>query len=138
MSAGFVVDASVGFSWVYDGQATPETHRLLNEIAEGTLVVVPSFWYLEMANVLLTAQRRRKVTALQRRAALGQLAALQLTVDDEAARNAFGQISELADKHGLTVYDAAYLELALRRKMPLASRDEALRSAGTRCGLKLL
>jgi predicted nucleic acid-binding protein len=133
-----VVDASVGFSWVCHDQATPETFTLLNEIVAGVTVVVPSFWFLEMANVLLMAQRRHKLTAIQRKAALGKLAAIQFTVDDEAARSAFDQISELAEKHGLTVYDATYLEIALRRKMSLASRDEALRSAGRRCGLKLL
>lgn len=133
-----MVDASVGFSWVYHDQATPETFTLLSEIVAGVTVVVPSFWFLEMANVLLMAQRRHKLTAIQRKAALGKLAAIQFTVDDEAARSAFDQISELAEKHGLTVYDATYLEIALRRKMSLASRDEALRSAGRRCGLKLL
>jgi predicted nucleic acid-binding protein len=138
LSAGFVVDASVGFAWVHRDQATPETDQLLQEVAAGAMVVVPSFWFLEMANVLLIAQRRHKLTALQRKAALEKLTALQFIVDEEAARNAFEQISELAEKYGLTVYDAAYLEVALRRKMPLASRDEALRSAVKRCGLKLL
>ena len=132
------MDAAVGFSWVYHDQATPETHALLNEIASGVKVVVPSFWFLEMANVLLMAQRRHKLSAPQRKAASEKLAAMQFTVDEEAARNAFGQISELAEKHGLTVYGAIYLEIALRRKMALASRDEALRSAGKRCGLKVL
>jgi predicted nucleic acid-binding protein len=138
LSAGFVVDASVGFSWVYHDQATPETHALLNEIGSGVPVVVPSFWFLEMANVLLMAQRRHKLSAAQRKTALEKLAAMQFTVDDAAAGSAFHQISELAEKYGLTVYDAAYLEIALRRKMSLASRDVALRSAGKRCGLKLL
>jgi len=138
LSAGFVADASVGFSWVYHGQATPETDNLLNEIASGVTVVVPSFWFLEMANVLLMAQRRHKLTPMERKSALEKLAALQFTVDEEAARIAFDQISDLAEKHGLAVYDATYLEIALRRKMSLASRDEPLRNAARRCGLKLL
>ena len=91
-----------------------------------------------MANVLLVAQRRHRLTATERKAALEKLTAMRFTVDEEAARNAFDKISELAEKYGLSVYDATYLELALRRKMSLASRDEALRSAGERCGLKLL
>jgi predicted nucleic acid-binding protein len=138
LSAGFVVDASVGFSWVAESQATPETDQLLREAAAGTTAVVPSFWYLEMANALLTVQRRHKLTPVQRKAARDKLAVMQFTVDDEAARNAFGQISDLAEKYGLTVYDAAYLEIALRRKMSLATRDDALRNAGKQCGLKLL
>ena len=58
---------------------------------------------------------------------------MQFTVDEEAARNAFSKISEFAEKHGLTICDATYLELALRRRLALASRDEALRSAASHC-----
>jgi predicted nucleic acid-binding protein len=136
LSAGFIVDASVGFAWIHPGQATPETDRLLNEVAAGAKVVVPSLWYLEMANVLLIAQRRHRLTALQRKAALETLTALQFTVDEDGPRHAFGKTSELAEKHGLSVYNAVYLELALRRSLPLASRDEALKIAARRCGLK--
>ncbi len=136
MSTSFIVDASVGFAWVYQGQATPETDHLLNEIAAGATVVVPGLWFLEMSNVLLMAQRRHRLTSAQRKAAMEKLSALQLTVDEEGSRNAFGKTSELAEKYGLTIYDATYLELALRRSLPLASRDEALRNAAKQCGLK--
>ena len=138
MSASFIVDASVGFAWVYQGQATPETDRLLNEVADGAIVIVPALWFLEMSNVLLMAQRRRRLTTAHRKAAMEKLTAMQLTVDEEGARHAFGKTSELADKYGLTIYDATYLELASRRSLPLASRDEALRNAAKRCGLKAL
>ena len=138
MSAGFIVDASVGFAWVYQGQATPETDHLLNEVAAGATVIVPALWFLEMSNVLLIAQRRHRLTAGQRKAAMEKLAAMQLTVDEEGTRNAFGKTSELAEKYGLTIYDATYLELASRRSLPLAWRDEALRNAAKQCGLKVL
>ena len=138
MSASFIVDASVGFAWVYQGQATPETEQLLNEVAAGATVIVPALWFLEMSNVLLMAQRRHRLTAAQRKAAMEKLTAMQLTVDEEGTRNAFGKTSELAEKHGLTIYDATYLELALRRSLPLASRDEALKIAAKQCGLKTL
>ncbi len=138
MSASFIVDASVGFAWVYQGQATPETDQLLNEVAAGATVIVPALWFLEMSNVLLIAQRRHRLTAIQRKAALEKLTAMQFTVDEEEAHHAFGRTSELAEKYGLTIYDAAYLELALRRSLPLASRDETLRNAAKQCGLKAL
>jgi predicted nucleic acid-binding protein len=134
----FVIDASVGFAWVYPGQATPETDELLNKVADGSMVVVPALWFLEMANVLLIAQRRQRLTAAQRKIALGTLTAMQFTMDDEGARNAFDKISDLAEKYGLTIYDATYLELALRRSLPLASRDQALKNAAKQCGVKLL
>ena len=138
MSASFVVDASVGFAWVYQGQATPETDQWLKDVAAGAMVIVPALWYLEMSNVLLIAQRRHRLTAVQRKAALEKLTALQFTVDEEGARHAFGKTSELAEKYGLTIYDAIYLELALRRSLPLATRDEALKTAAKRCGVKSL
>jgi len=135
VSASFIVDASVGFAWVYQGQATQETDRLLNDVAAGATVVVPALWFLEMSNVLLVAQRRHRLTAGQRKAAMEKLTAMQLTVDEEGSRNAFGKTSELAEQYGLSIYDATYLELALRRLLPLASRDEALRNAARQCGL---
>ena len=138
MSTSFIVDASVGFAWVYQGQATSETDRLLNEVATGATVVVPALWYLEMSNVLLIAQRHHRLTAIQRKAALEKLAAMQFMVDEEGTRHAFGKTSDLAEKHGLTIYDATYLELALRRSLPLASRDESLKNAAKQCGLKTL
>ena len=138
MSTGFVVDASVGFAWVYHGQATPETDQWLNDVAAGATVIVPGLWYLEMSNVLLMAQRRHRLTTVQRQAALEKLTALQFTVDEEGTRHAFGKTSGLAEKHGLTIYDATYLELALRRSLPLATRDEALKTAAKQCGVKTL
>jgi predicted nucleic acid-binding protein len=138
LSASFIVDASVGFAWVYEEQATPETDGLLNQVAAGATVVVPALWFLEMANVLLVAQRRHRLTAIQRKAALEKVNAMQFTVDEEGTRHAFGITSELAEKHGLTIYDATYLELASRCLLPLASRDEALKTAARRCGVKTL
>lgn len=135
MSASFIVDASVGFAWVYQGQATPETDQLLNDVAVGATVIVPALWYLEMSSILLIAQRRRRLTAVQRKAALEKLTALQFTVDEEGTRHAFGKTSELAEKYGLTIYDAIYLELALRRSLPLATRDEALKTAAKQGGV---
>jgi predicted nucleic acid-binding protein len=138
LNASFIVDASVGFAWVYEEQATTETDGLLNQVAAGATVVVPALWFLEMANVLLVAQRRHRLTAIQRKSALEKLTAMQFTIDEEGTRQAFGITSELAEKHGLTIYDAAYLELASRRSLPLASRDEALKIAARLCGVKTL
>jgi predicted nucleic acid-binding protein len=138
LRTSFIVDASVGFAWVYEGQATPKTDELLNQVAAGATVVVPALWFLEMANVLLVAQRRHRLTAIQRKSALKKLTSMQFTMDEDGMHHAFGITSELAEKHGLTIYDATYLELALRRSLPLASRDEALKTAARRCDIKTL
>ena len=136
MNADFVVDASIAFAWVLPNQASPEAEALLERIEAGAGAVVPTLWFLEVANGLLVAQRRKKVTAQERLLALRRLLALALTVDEDDARDVFGRTSTLAEQQGLSVYDAAYLELALRRDLPLGTRDRALRSAAERSGVR--
>lgn len=138
MSKGFVADSSVGVAWAVHSQASEATDQLLEAVAAGAPVVVPSLWSFEVANSLMVLLRRKRILTEERGLALDALDRLSLVVDDEGCRVAFTKTSELAFKHGLSVYDAAYLELAIRRKLPLASRDEALRSAARGCGVKLL
>jgi predicted nucleic acid-binding protein len=138
MSATLVIDSSVGFSWVHPNQATPETNKLLEDVEAGASVVVPPLWFLAMANSLLVLQRRKKLTREERKAALLTLSEMRFIVDDAPAKAAFDKVSELADKHDLTVYDAVYLEVALRRKLPLASRDTALIHVAKKCGVNTL
>lgn len=137
MTAAFVVDASVGFAWVYPSQASGETDALLQEVEAGTIVVAPALWFLEVANGLLAAQRRKLLTASDRKVALEMLSRLRVSIDNDSGLAAFHKTSTLAEKHGLSVYDAAYLEVALRRRLPLGTRDAALRSAAKRCGVKV-
>ena len=125
-------------AWAAPAQASDVTDGLLDELAVGTPVVVPTLWPFEVANSLLVLLRRKKILAPERDRALGALSRLPLVVDDEGPRLALGRISELAGEHGLSVYDATYLELAVRRKLPLASRDEALCKAAQACRVKLL
>jgi len=138
LSAGWVIDSSVGFAWVHPDQATTATDKLLDDVANGATVVVPVLWFVEMANGLLVLQRRRKITPAERRTALQTLSDLTLVVDEEAGRAAFRETSELAEKHGLTVYDATYLEVAVRRELSLATRDSTLKAAAKRCRLRIL
>ena len=138
MSNAFVVDASVACAWVVPSQASSAADALLARIEGGTAVVVPPVWFLEVANGLLAAQRRKLLTASERILALEMLSALTITVDEVDARIAFGRTSALADQYGLSVYDAAYLEVALRRTLPLGSRDRALCTAATRHGVSVL
>ena len=137
MSDAFIVDASVGLAWVYPSQASAETEKLLEDVEAGAAVIVPSLWFWEVANGLLAGQRRKLITAAERKTALEKLSGLNLTVDEETSQAAFRKTSELAERHGLSVYDAAYLEAALRRKLPLGSRDRPLRAAAKKCGVKV-
>jgi predicted nucleic acid-binding protein len=138
MSEGFIADSSVGVAWAVHSQASEATNGLLDRVAAGTPLVVPTLWPFEVAHSLLVLLRRKKILAEDRDRALGALARLPLVVDDEGPRLALGRISGLAAEHGLSVYDATYLELAVRRKLPLASRDEALCKAAQGCRVRLL
>jgi predicted nucleic acid-binding protein len=127
-----VVDASVATAWVHPAQATTQTNALLTQIGQGTRVVVPALWPLEMANVLLVLERRKKLTAEERATALIALHALAFTVDHEMSVLAFTKLSQLGSDLALSVYDAAYPELALRLKLPLACKDGPLRETARR------
>jgi predicted nucleic acid-binding protein len=134
----FVVDASIGIAWVHPAQATTQSQALLDAIAAGAGVRAPALWPLETANALLVLTRRGKLTEEERVTALAALAHLSVVVDHEMATLAFGKLSALATRYGLSVYDAAYLELALRKKLPLACKDGPLRAAAKRSRVKLL
>ena len=136
MSGSFVIDSSIGFAWVHPSQATAETQSLLREVHAGATIVVPELWFLEIANGFLVLQRRKKLAAGERKTALESLGRLNLLVDGDSVKAAFYKTSEIAEKHELTVYDAVYLELALRRGLPLASRDQSLNRAARTLGVE--
>jgi len=135
VKAAFVADASAAVGWVHPAQATPQTDAMLDAIAEGAILEVPALWPLEVANALTVLVRRRKLTEDERQTGLGWLRALPLRVDHEMSSLAFSRLSELATTHHLSVYDAAYLELAQRRKLVLGCNDGPLRKAATQCGM---
>jgi predicted nucleic acid-binding protein len=133
----FVVDASVAIAWVHPAQATRPTAAMLDAIAEGATVEVPALWSLEVANALIVLVRRRKLADEERQAGLGWLRGLRVRVDHEMSALAFSRLSELAAAHQLSVYDAAYLELAQRRRLVLGCKDGPLRAAARRAGVNL-
>lgn len=133
----FVADASVTIGWVHPAQATRDTAAMLDAIADGATLEVPALWSLEVANALVMLVRRRKLHDDDRHAALRWLGGLRVRVDEEMAGLAWSRLSELAVAHKLSVYDAAYLELALRRGLPLGCKDGPLRKAATKAGVDL-
>lgn len=128
----FVVDASVTAAWFLPDEATPETEAALQATATHE-VWVPSLWVLETANLLQGARRRKRITAEKRRELVVAVAALKIRVDRESV--SIVTVDALASLHALSRYDAAYLELALRRGLPLATQDEALSVAMTNAGV---
>ena len=138
MTESFVADCSVGVGWVHPTQATEVTRHLLESAKAGASVHVPALWHLEVANALLAAERCKLMSAAHRRAALTLLEQLRIVTDEETSARAFSTISEMAVRHSLSVYDAAYLELASRKVLPLGTRDASLMAAARNCGIRLL
>lgn len=133
----FVLDSSVTLAWLYGDEKTPEIDALLQEaVLNGA--VVPALWHLEVGNSLQVAVRRKRIADTYRQEALGDLAQLDIRVDEETHLRAWTTTGELASATGLTVYDAAYLELAQRRGLPLATLDGALAKAAGACGVIVL
>ncbi len=132
-----VLDSSVALAWVLPGEGTDATETLLDEIAADG-ATAPGLWPLETANVLLHAEKARRITQDERRRSLSTLAALPIHIDPDTAAQAWSRTLGLAEAQGLTLYDASYLELALRLSLPLASLDRKLRQAAAVSGVELL
>jgi predicted nucleic acid-binding protein len=132
----FILDASVTAAWCFADEATEATQTLRRSLVTST-ATVPSLWHLESANMLLVAERRRRITATRCSELLEFLAALPLRTEDERQRIR-GPVLDLARKHRLTVYDAVYLDLALQQALPLATRDKDIRRAARSAGVELI
>ncbi len=137
MTRAFVADASVAIGWVHPAQATTQTAAMLDAIADGATLEVPALWPVEVANALIVLVRRRKLAEEERRLGLEWLRGLRMRIDHEMSALAFTRLSELAAAHRLSVYDAAYLELALRRGLALGCKDGPLRAAARHAGVSL-
>ncbi len=133
----FVLDCSATVPWVFESEATKATDALLDRLAQGARAWVPALWHLELANVLLGARRKNRIDQAGVEQFLGTLALYDVSVDQDTMANAWAKTLALAESHNLSVYDAAYLELALRRGLPLATLDTALAAAMKKAGGKL-
>lgn len=129
-----VIDCSVTLSWLFEDEEDAGATALLRELPE-TRAVAPAIWPLEVANGLALSERRRRTTLKDTITFLAMLAGLPITVDHRAVGFAFGPILEVARRYDITTYDAAYLELALREHLPLASLDRRLLDAAKRAAV---
>ena len=132
VSLPLVLDASVVLSWLLPDEQHPRAVAL-RERARASVVVAPAVWWFEVRNALLIGERRRRITAAQTDAFLGGLATLPVRLDSAAEEE---QMVRLARRHRLSIYDAAYLELAIREVCPLATLDSALAAAAAVEGIK--
>ena len=136
MSA-FVLDCSIAVAWLFDDEATTQTDDLLKQLRNSN-AFVPNLWHLELGNVLIQAERRKRITRAQISTRLELISRLPIETDNETDSRAFREILTLARTETLTTYDAAYLELAIRRGLPLATQDKILIRAANRIQIRTL
>jgi len=132
----FVLDTSVAVSWFFEDEAGEYTTTVLESLTEWE-AVVPSLWSLEVANVLLVAERRRRCSEAEAARFIELLESLPIATDDDTARRALHGTYQLAREYDLTAYDAAYLELAMRLGVPLATFDRQLAEAAVKAGVTI-
>jgi predicted nucleic acid-binding protein len=133
----FVLDCSVSISWIFPDEHSDYAEEVLR-LLESQQAIVPSIWFLEMANVLLVGERRKRINQTQTTQALLLLNALDILVDNRTENQAFSATLALGREQGIAAYDSAYLELAMRLQIPLATLDERLAAAANRCQVVLL
>lgn len=132
-----MLDGSVALAWCFDDEATEDAEALLDRVrTDGA--AVPRIWHLEVSNGLLIGERRARLQPSKTAAFVRLFLSLPISVDNETDHRAFADTIYIARANKLTAYDAAYLELALRRALPLATLDRDLARAAQRNGVPLL
>ena len=133
-----VMDGSTALGFLMSDEQAPRALRALDALERGVPTFLPSHWALEVANGLLMAERRKRLSRADVAEAADVLGQLPIETDAETGRRAIGETAALARQYGLTVYDAAYLELALRRGAALATSDAVLARAARKAGVGVI
>jgi len=132
-----VLDSSVTLAWLHDDEQVAGADAIFERVIEAG-ALVPSLWPLEVANALTQSVRRGRITLEHRAAFLSDLAQLAITLDEHTHEHAWAATIRLADRFQLTAFDAAYLEVAQHRRLPLATLDGALAVAANAAGVEVL
>lgn len=135
--SGFVIDASVALAWCFDDEATEATRVLLDRF-EDEHAEVPSLWHLELGNALAIGERNTRITPARTSEFIALIGGLPIVVDEQTPDRALSTVLDLARSERLSAYDASYLELAMRRGLPLATKDDDLARAARGVGVSLL
>jgi predicted nucleic acid-binding protein len=134
----FVVDASTVLTWCFPDEHSEQAQRISDLFKQGGTAIVPPFWPHEVLSALLAGERRKRISAPLIQAFLDDLSALPITLEIFETAYVFTDIHSLCREHGLTPYDAAYLDLAIRTGLPLATLDQDLIRAGRAVSIALL
>jgi len=132
----FVLDCSVTLAWYFKDEANVYANAIRGRLSQAE-ALVPAIWRLEVANALLVGERRKRSTEAQATTWVRFLERLPITIDTETSARAFGDVLNLARAQNLSAYDASYLELAMRRGIPLATLDNKLKTAAAAVGVSL-
>jgi predicted nucleic acid-binding protein len=133
-----VIDGSTALGFLMSDEQAPRAIEALDALERGVSAFVPAHWPLEVANGLLMAERRKRATQADVTEALHVVFSLPIEVDRDTTRHVGGEAIALARQYGLTIYDAAYLELAMRLGATLATGDTALARAAKKAGVALV
>jgi predicted nucleic acid-binding protein len=125
MSPRFVVDNSIVMSWCFEDEENSYAEAVLESLEAGE-AIVPAIWPLEAGNVLLVAERKKRLSQASVVRFLTLLGGLPISVEQETPERMLREIVSLAREHGLSTYDASYLDLAMRLDLPLATQDASL------------
>ena len=132
----FVLDTSVTMAWCFDDESNPYANAVLESLEQNT-ALVPNIWLLEVSNVLVVAERRKRMTKADSVHFQELLKELPIQIKPSGRQRIFGESLDLAREQNLSAYDAAYLDLAMRAGCPIATLDNTLREAAKRCGVAL-
>lgn len=134
----FVLDASVVLTWCFPDENSALAHRVAQMFKRGDSAIAPSFWPHEVLNALLVGEKRKRISRDLIRTFLDDLETLAIVLQELQADAVFDRIQYLSREHGLTAYDAAYLDLAQTTALPLATLDEDLIRACAKAGVELV
>jgi predicted nucleic acid-binding protein len=134
----FVVDASVVLTWCFPDENSTLAYRVAQMFKQGDSAIAPSFWPHEVLNALLVGEKRKRISSDLTRTFLTDLATLPIVLQELQSDAVFDRIQSLSREHGLTTYDAAYLDLAQTKRLPIATLDEDLIRACAKTGVALI
>lgn len=137
MNSDFVVDNSIVMAWCFEDETNEKTEAILDRLNEST-AFVPPIWPLELGNVLVVAEGRKRIGEAECARFIALVSELPIIVEQETPDRMLKEIMALARNHQLSTYDASYLDLAMRKGLPLATQDKNLISAAGRCNVILL
>lgn len=133
----FILDCSVTMAWFFEDEVSDYSERVLEHVTHST-ALVPAIWPVEVANALVVAERKKRISHIHAATFKENLNLLLIQVDDTLLHKPINTIFELAKETGLTAYDSAYLELAMRKMLPIATLDRDLKKAAEKLAVELL